>query len=569
MMVQTDQIFILQKLESNPSQKEHYRWLMSEDCFSLQECKLFPGKFSYDVSWLLVASVQRKLEVDVRSIQNSIVYQLVEDECDKHSQSSEARSKAVNFKLQNGISVPFIVPFTLGKRTACYLDNDESLSLHELMGLRRSKRRCVQPELYSGCGDLLDSDADVVWLGRCKTRRKGCEGDRRVDSYRREFFSCQGKIKSREMKSVVSKLKDLQPPLAHCGKQKSQPSVASVTEETDQMVHEEDSPDAHIPGIFSTGGYSNLREHQPYLAHQRKHKSQPSSSHVKEETDKMVCEEDSLDTHVSDNLSRGKRKHKSHPSSSPVNEEADEMVNEEDPLDTHVPGCISRIKRKHKSQPSSSCLNGETDEMINEEDPLETHVRGNSSRGERKHKCQPSISCVKNETNGMVDDEDSFDTHIMGEFSREDGGVGSRYMHMNSTRKEDRTGTIKLDFLDAEGSWKGKTSHKKFQRKRDYSTFSARESFDNAGTYRRRNSGVSISREMLRRCMENIKSSVNKEQPLAIDKWNEFQAANFLDKRNSVNASSPGEEEEPELQVLWKQMELCTASVYLLQDGEV
>ncbi|XP_058184035.1 SNF2 domain-containing protein CLASSY 2-like [Rhododendron vialii] len=528
--VQTDQIFILQKLERNPYQNEHYRWCISEDCSSLQECKLFPGKFSYDVSWFLVASVQKKIEVDVRSIQTKIVYQLVEDECDKHSPSSEARSKAVNFKLQNGISVPFIVTFTLGKRIGCYLDKDEPSSLYELMGLRRSKRRCIQPELYLGGGDLLDSDADVVWLGSCKTRRKECEGDGRVDSYRREFFSCQGKIKSRELKSMASNLKDHQPSLAPHGKQKSQPSVAAVKDETDQMVCEEDSPDTRVPVNFSTGGYSKAREHQPPLAHQRKHKSQPSSSRVKEETVEIVSEEDSLDTHVSGNLSRGKRKHKPQPSSSRVNEETVEIVSEEDSLDTHVPG--------------------------------------NLSRGERKHKSQPSISPVKDETNGMVDNEDSFDTHITGEFSREDGEVGSRYMHMNGTRNVHRTGTIELDFLDAEGAWKGKTSHKKYQRKRDYSSFSVRESFDNAGTYRRRNSRVSICGEMLKRCMENIKSSVNKEHPLAIDKWNEFRATNFLDRRNRDNAPSPDGEEEPEIQVLWKQMELCRASTYLLQDDE-
>ena len=100
----------------------------------------------------------------------------MEDKCDKHSPSSEDRSKAVSFKLHNGVSVPFIVPFNLGKLTICCLDEDQPLLLEELIDLRRSKRRSVQPELYLGCGDLLDHDADVVWLATRKTRRKEGEG---------------------------------------------------------------------------------------------------------------------------------------------------------------------------------------------------------------------------------------------------------------------------------------------------------------------------------------------------------------------------------------------------------
>ncbi|KAH7841429.1 hypothetical protein Vadar_029788 [Vaccinium darrowii] len=486
-MVQTDQIFILQKLQRNPSQNEHYRWHISEDCFSLQECKLFPGKFSNDVSWLLVASVQKKIEVDVRSIQNRIVYQVVEDESDQHSSSLEGNSKAVNFKLENRISVPLIIPFNVGKRTRYYLDKDEPFSFYEPMGLRRSKRRCVQPELYLGCSDL-------VWIGTCKKRRNECEGDGRVNSYSygREFLSCQGKIKSRDVKSVVSNLKDHQPPLAHHRKQKSQPLVTVVEDETDQMVHEEDSLDSHVPGSFSRGGCSYPREHQPPLAHQRKDKSQPSSSHVKKET----CE------------------------------------------------------------------------IINEEDYLDTHTPGNFSRGERKHKSQPPIPHVKDGTDEIVTKDDSLDIHSTGDFSKEDGKVGSRHIHMNGPRKVQRTGTFELDFLEAEGAWKGKSSHKKFQRKRDYSAFAVRETFDNGGTYRKRDNRASMCGEMIKRFMENIKSSVNKEHPLAIDKWNEFRATYFLNKRDSGNATSPDEDEEPEIQILWKQMELCMASTYLLDDGE-
>ncbi|CAL5343695.1 unnamed protein product [Camellia sinensis] len=378
--VQIDQMSILQNLQKNPCENEHYRWDFSEDNFSsLQKYKLLTGKFSSDLSWLLVASVVKKVEFDVRSIQNRIVYQILGDDL-----------SAVNFKLENERSVPIVVPFTLSdileKGIDCEIDEEEPLPFYDLMGLRRSKRRCVQPDRYLGCGDLSESDIEMARTGICKTNgAKYDESDERVSRKKDSFenrLACQIKIKSsKEVKWVVSK----------------------------------------------------QREHQQQLADQRKHQSEHASV--------RVCV--------------------------PVLVETDQMVHDkEDPHDAQIPDTYS---------------------------------------------------------------ED----------------VGEK----------------------VEGRWEWKGSHKKFQRKMDYSTCLDRGIFHNDGTNRKRSFSPSMCKEMIRTCMENIKSTIKKEQPLVIDLWKEIQAENFLNLGDISNMPLLDEEEDSEID-MWEEMEFSMASTYLLDDSK-
>lgn len=233
-MVQIDQISILQKIEWNPCENKHYRWDLTEDCFSLHIYKLFTGKFSSDLSCLLVVSVLKQLEFYVSSIQNRIVYQISDDDGDPCSPNSEGRSNAVNFKLENGVLVPVVIPFTPietpEKGTGSGIDGEELGSSFDVMGLRRSKRRYVQPERYLGCDDFSESDIDVVRM--YKTYRweyeemplaplalsiqadhahqldDHSEFDKRVVSYAKDqyefFFGSQRSLISPEVKSRVS-----------------------------------------------------------------------------------------------------------------------------------------------------------------------------------------------------------------------------------------------------------------------------------------------------------------------------------------------------------------------------
>ena len=105
-VVQIDQIMILQKLESVPSENQHYRWRTSEDCSSLLLYKLFTGKVCSDLTWLVVASVAKQAIFAVRSVEGRMVYEVLDVDC---STDSGSNSYCVNFKLDNGILSPIIV----------------------------------------------------------------------------------------------------------------------------------------------------------------------------------------------------------------------------------------------------------------------------------------------------------------------------------------------------------------------------------------------------------------------------------------------------------------------------
>lgn len=168
-MVQIEKISIFQKLEKNPCEDELYRWKFSEDSTSRHIFKLFTGKFASDLTWLLVTSVAKQLTFDVRSIEGQIVYQIWDGDTYTYSQNSEQCSKAVTFKLENGTLSPVVVSFAPTDAQNVTPDdelNDSgSLSLYDVLDLRRSKRRNVQPERYLGCDELPDPDIDISRIG--------------------------------------------------------------------------------------------------------------------------------------------------------------------------------------------------------------------------------------------------------------------------------------------------------------------------------------------------------------------------------------------------------------------
>ncbi|KAI3731171.1 hypothetical protein L1987_62355 [Smallanthus sonchifolius] len=169
-----DQISLLQKLEGKPCENKHYRWNLSEDCNSRRIFKLFTGKFSSDISWLLVASIYKQLVFDVRAVNNQILYQIWDGDGDgdgeKSLTNSENHSTAINFRLENEISTPALFPFSEvesqeEKKQNCNGDEFASSSNVDLMALRRSKRRNIQPERYLGDDDVSESEVDLSRVG--------------------------------------------------------------------------------------------------------------------------------------------------------------------------------------------------------------------------------------------------------------------------------------------------------------------------------------------------------------------------------------------------------------------
>lgn len=164
-MVKIDQISVLQKLELKAYDNQYYRWGYSEDCFSVQKFKLFSGTFCADLSWLIVASVQKQTSFDVRSMNNHIVYEVSEFNPDGGQSDSPNQMYCLNFKVENQVLTPFIMQAD----QATNENEVEFLTSYDLSELRRSKRRNVQPERYLGYDNLPDYDIEVTRLGESKT----------------------------------------------------------------------------------------------------------------------------------------------------------------------------------------------------------------------------------------------------------------------------------------------------------------------------------------------------------------------------------------------------------------
>lgn len=161
-----DRISILQKLSMNSCEDQHYRWEFSEDCPSRQKTKLLLGKILTDLSWLLVTSSLKRVSFDVRSVQNKIAYQILQG---GEEGTSSSNLHAVNFRVDNSVSVPIVVEFALDDQHTldpkCDTDEAGPSSFSDATGLRRSKRRNVQPERFLGC----DSGSEID-IGYVRTR---------------------------------------------------------------------------------------------------------------------------------------------------------------------------------------------------------------------------------------------------------------------------------------------------------------------------------------------------------------------------------------------------------------
>ncbi|KAL8238113.1 hypothetical protein R6Q59_019194 [Mikania micrantha] len=165
-----DQISILQKLDGKPCEDKHYRWNVSEDCNSRRTFKLFTGKFSSDIAWLMVTSVCKQLVFDVKSVNNQILYQIWDGDGEKSLPNSENHSGAINFRLENEITIPLLFSFSQvesqeEKKQNFNVDEFGLSSNFDLMGLRRSKRRNIQPERYLGDDDVSESEVDLSRVG--------------------------------------------------------------------------------------------------------------------------------------------------------------------------------------------------------------------------------------------------------------------------------------------------------------------------------------------------------------------------------------------------------------------
>ncbi|KAF3433339.1 hypothetical protein FNV43_RR24441 [Rhamnella rubrinervis] len=159
-----DQISILQKLGRDYCEDQRYRWDFSEDCSLLPKTKLLLGKFLSDLTWLLVTSFKKHVAFDVRSVQNKIIYQILGGVDGCISSDSHSYLNAVSFRVENNILLPTVVHFVPTDSIVSNPASDllETSPFSEHMGLRRSKRRNLQPERFLGCDS--GSEIDIGYL---------------------------------------------------------------------------------------------------------------------------------------------------------------------------------------------------------------------------------------------------------------------------------------------------------------------------------------------------------------------------------------------------------------------
>ncbi|KAJ4872089.1 SNF2 domain-containing protein CLASSY 1 [Raphanus sativus] len=143
-----DQISILQKFPKEQSVDRFYRWRYSEDSASLVKTRLTLGKFMSDLSWLLVTSVLKSTVFHIKTIQNKMVYLIVNDE--EESSSSSCLS-AMNITVEDGVYMSKVVTFNPDERNGT-------------PALDYVHRRNMRPERYGFSGVLPDSKDGWVRL---------------------------------------------------------------------------------------------------------------------------------------------------------------------------------------------------------------------------------------------------------------------------------------------------------------------------------------------------------------------------------------------------------------------
>lgn len=447
--VNINQILIIQKLDRVPCENDFYRWDYSEDCSSIKNLKLFTSKFASDLTWLMVSSVMNQVEFDVYSIRNKVVYQILDEDNDKCY-------RAVNFKMENEMSVPVFFPFTPPDTLESDSSNEDGQSFsYDVMCLRRSKRRYVKPERYLGCDGLTESDIDEARLGFCKT-------------YRTETW-----------------------------------------EEYEEM-----------PLALSIQA-----DHAFFRGEKVPHK----------------------------NLIEYIKPKKPWKVTSPL------------PLAIEGPKNISQQRNDKLSREVKSVVPDDRQSDKSESDHDES----------KDQKRLAVVSCAD-------EAEDPFDTDIQENYTSEVNKFLSSYIHTSSNAWKESKGSSGLEFPDTEHKWNWTEKHrKKGGRKRkgfhlypQKDSFRDLDSFRITGHGRRRTFTASTYRDMIRRCMDNIKSTIDIEQTPVLDKWKEFQQStkdedNDSDDSDDSDDDYPKREKlDPEVEMLFKEMEMCLASMYLLDDED-
>ncbi|KAK4786110.1 hypothetical protein SAY86_002799 [Trapa natans] len=465
-MMGIDKISILQRLEPPQIVGQLHRWATSEDSTSLPRTKILTGKFLTDLSWLIVASSLKRVSFDIRSLNEKLVYQV---------SGSGDPVKTVNFKIENDVIVSEVFEHGLKEESDhedVVSDDHKSNSqiLSDVVELRRSKRRNIQPERFLGC-DVSKLNINPYRWGLVKWKPQTDDDDLHIPLA--VLFGKRRKVNSGDCQKVMGCLD------------------WSKTRAT--ILDQKQGDDS-----FST-------------CHGRK------------------------------------------------------------------PGSGGRRGRKPGSGGRRGCKP--------ESEGRRGRKLGSGGRRGRKRKLDglqdPEISCasfgvyntpIKSEK--IIDCSGEGGSYGSGSSGYAGGNPFGYYPEKTpSDRKKNSGDLYGMDMLGM--SWVKNASVKKDER-RKYSRLPAKKVYMNEERiFGQRTLSAGLYKDLINSYMKRIDSSKIKDDVPLTDQWQEFQSRNKASYKKGIRLDpimdepeEEEEEEETELDMLWREMELCMTSSYLFEDNE-
>ncbi|KAH9614838.1 hypothetical protein KSS87_018702 [Heliosperma pusillum] len=446
-----------------PSEGTFYRWNLAEDCTSVSRTKLFLAKFAADISWLLVASVAKKTIFDVISIQNKIVYQILDGNCSSYS--TDVHLSAVNLRKDGGVVLSSVFPFVpvdnhKEPQSEEVKEDVDSLSVCEVTELRRSKRRHVQPQRYLGEIGLEATDTAGLRIGW-----------KRLD----------------------------------------------VDDDLAIVLADDDGTDGMLLDNPEQGFNNNAME--------------------------VYSEEDNLPFRIG------------------AEAKDEKLVKDLYSAEESEGECVKR-KRGRKSKKFLS-------EQENKRDGKFKHVQS-----KKDDKTQLAIVPVSEENSWMPREQSDLQAEMRpNRLNADDDNVPLKF-YRRRVRISRATRTKKISELDeyGGGSRYGTKTYKYPQKRYHHpmSRASRREkNSDETQGGPKKTLDIGVYKDLISTYMKNIQLTIENKQPIPTDAWKNLQGASSMYEKKAAEEAAPPpeeEEEESETEMLFREMELCLASAYYLDE---
>ncbi|KAK7300481.1 hypothetical protein RJT34_11325 [Clitoria ternatea] len=466
-VVGINQISILQRLEHLPCEDQHYRWASSEDCSMLSHTKMLLGRILADLSWLVVTSALKKVSFCVRSLESKLVYQILGGDTVSTSLNSESHINVVNFRVDNGVFVPIVSQVATPKpMTIIRIDpvqesqEDQESSSYNVEGLRRSKRRHVQPERYVGCDNASQIDVG------CFRNRPPVKIDTSKDDEMSMPLSCLFGLPQRSSQEYTNNR---------------------------QMIRKVNSS-------------------KKLLVYNRRVKSQ-----------KVKCGDDN------------QKEPQNQLAIIPLPDQGEPVAIEHCDVNDNIAKCYGH---------------------------------GSSEIPSKYHHVAVSSKPKKNNINLLTLEPHNIHAKPDGEVKGDD--YSSKYLYTYGTPKLQKKSTSGLDDLvDLGNKWEGLNYNKGVQDRKYHSTYL--RSRNNGGeerprAYKDRTLNAAAYKDLINSYLKNINTKPTNEEPPITEQWKQSKITNGFGRSMETEILHEEDEQESEMDMLWRELEVSLASSYLTED---